>query len=236
MAKVAFGGGVSNIQGSIAGNTFTRTRGGPAARNKAKPNNPATKAQLAQRARLSRLSGKWRALTEDERNAWVAEAKETKRKGVCGNNIEMTGHQLFVKVNSLREENGDTTAAATVPLYPEFLSDVFNESADPTLDISDSYILIPLGANAVADLDIVVYASSARSPGKLAHKGQLHKVFIGKLNEDNITAGSVNIFAEWVAKYGTFSGTEGKAITFSCREYQSGWYNNPILMKAVIVA
>ena len=236
MAKVAFGGGISNIQGSIAGNTFTRTRGGPAARNKVKPNNPASKAQLAQRARLSRLSGAWRTLTEDQRVAWAAEAKETKRKGVCGNNIELTGHQLFVKVNSMREENGDATAAAEIPQFPEFLADVFDEATLPTLTISTNLIQIPLGGNAVADLDVAIYASGPRSAGKLAHKGSLGKVFVGAITADNITDGTMNVYPEWVAKYGTFSGTAGKAITFSCREYQNGWYSNPLLMKGTIVA
>ncbi len=72
MAKVTFGGGISQFQGSIAGNTFSRTKAGPAARNRVKPNNPATPRQMVVRAQLQKASTDWRALTEDQRQAWTA--------------------------------------------------------------------------------------------------------------------------------------------------------------------
>ena len=234
MAKVQFGGGVSNMQGSIAGNTFTRTKAGPAARNRVKPNNPATAAQMAQRERITRLSKAWQQLTDEQRTAWSENANQVKRKGVCGNNIEMTGHQLYVRVNSMREENGDTAAASTPPGSGEFTENVFGTNAGTSADISDTAILVPLGTGAAADQRVAIWATAARSAGKMAYKGVLKKTFSAGLSADEITAGQVDLYNAWTSKFGALTGTAGKAITFSCRQYDDGNYSNPVILKAII--
>lgn len=234
MAKVQFGGGVSNIQGSVAGNTFTRTKGGPALRNKVKPNNPATVAQLEQRSRMGRLSAAWRTLTDEQREAWGTDAKTFQKKGVCGNNIELTGHQNFVRVNSMREENGDDTAQATLPGIPEYLADLFGASSGLVLDISDSSISVPLGSGALENAQITIWTTGPRSAGIMANKGSMAKVKVKTLDATDITNGYVEIFTEYTAKYGALAGTAGKAITFSLRQYSEGNYTVPVFLKGVI--
>jgi len=235
MAKVQFGGGVSNIQGSVAGNTFTRTKGGPALRNKVKPNNPATVAQLEQRSRMGRLSAAWRTLTDEQREAWGTDAKTFQKKGVCGNNIELTGHQNFVRVNAMREENGDSTAQATLPGIPEWLADLFGASTDLVLDISASEIKIPLGTGALENAQITIWGCGPRSAGVMANKGAMAKIKVITLDATDITNGEVNVFSEYTAKYGALAGTAGKAITFSCRQYDEGNYTVPVFLKGIIV-
>ena len=233
MAKVQFGGGVSNIQGSIAGNTFTRTRGGPAARTRVKPNNPATPAQMQQRERITRLSKSWQGLTEEERTSWNEAAKEVKAKGVCGNNIEMTGHQYFVRVNSLREANGDGAEAAVIPAAAEFTADVFlNEAAQ--VDITGAYVKVLLGTGAAEGMRVAIWATAARSAGKMAYKGVMKKTYEAALTADDITNTYVDMITEWNSKFGSLAGTEGKAITFGSRQYIDGAYSNSVITKAVI--
>jgi len=236
MAKVQFGGGVSNMQGSIAGNTFTRTKAGPAVRAKVKPNNPATPAQMAQREKITRLSKAWQGLTDDERSAWDGSAENVKRKGVCGNNITMTGHQLFVKVNSMREENSDATSAATPPGVGDFTDAVFGDNSACTADISDTSIVVPLGVGAAADQRVTIWASRARSAGAKYYKGTMKKVYTAAVTADDVTAGQIEIYTDWLAIYGLLTGTAGKAITFSARQYSEGNYSNPLIFKATITA
>jgi hypothetical protein len=234
MAKVMFGGGVSNIQGSIAGNTFTRTKAGPAARNRVKPNNPATPAQMEQRERITRLSKGWQGLTDDQRKAWDENAKQVKRKGVCGNNIEMTGHQLYVRANSMREENGDTATASTPPGAGTFAESFFGTNTNTLADISDSAIRVPLGSGAQADDRVAIWATGARSAGKAAYKSSLKKTFVAALSADDITNGYCELYTGWVSKFGAMTGTAGKKIVFSCRQYNDGAYSNPIILECII--
>ena len=236
MAKVQFGGGVSNIQGSIAGNTFTRTKAGPAIRNKVKPNNPASPAQMAQRERITRLSKSWQALTDDDRKAWDATAKEQKTKGVCGNNIELTGHQYFVRVNSLRESNGDGADPNIIPAAAEFTQDVFLSPASAQVDISDTFVKVLLGSGAAEGQRVAIWATAARSAGKMAYKGVMKKTYEAALTADDITNTYVDMYADWTARYGSITGTAGKAITFGSRQYIDGAYSNPVIAKAIITA
>jgi hypothetical protein len=234
MAKVQFGGGVSNIQGSIAGNTFTRSKAGPAARNRVKPNNPASPAQLAQRERIVRLSKAWQQLSEDQRKSWDAEAKERKTKGVCGNNIQLTGHQYFVRVNSLRESNGDLADPAVIPAAAEFTAEIFSATVDAAADIATNTIHMPLGTGAAEGQRVVIYTTAMRSPGKAAYKGVLKKTYEAALTADDITAGYVSLRPQWEAQYGSMEGGAGKAITFAGRQYIDGDYSVSVMDKAII--
>ena len=236
MAKVIYGGGVAGIQGKVGGSVHSRTRGGPSMRNKAKPNNPATPAQMAQRAQLSRLSQAWRQLTQEQREAWTNEAEGTVRKGVCGNIINLTGHQLFVRVNSLRESNGDATAASTPPGMAEFAESVFGTTDNFSAAVGASNILVPLGSGGVEGIRVAIWATAARSPGKAAYKGVMKKIYEAAITADEVTATQIDIAPEWIAKFGSLTGTAGKAITIGCREYSEGSYSISEIMYAVIDA
>ena len=235
MAKVQFGGGVSNMQGSIAGNTFTRSKAGPAARNRVKPNNPATPAQMAQRALITRLSKSWQGMTDAQRTAWDTAASQQKRVGVCGNAITLTGHQYYVRSNSMREENNDTADANEPPAAAEFTADIFSTTV-PTADISDASIKINLGSGAADTQQITIWATAARSAGKRAYKGVLKKTYVTTIDSTDVSNTYVDIYTSWTEKFGAIAGTAGKAITFSCRQYDSGTYSPPVIVKAVITA
>jgi hypothetical protein len=237
MAKVAFGGGVSNIQGSIAGNTFTRTKAGSAVRNRMKPTNPATPAQLAQRALISRLSKAWRLLTEDQRTAWGKSADGTKMKDKCGNDLVLTGHQFYVKINSLREAHSDAADAATPPGFGDFTAGIFDaEAADNIVNTVGPVVQIGIGAGAAEGMSIDIQASGPRSAGIGAYKGDLRSVYQAALTADEITAGAVDFATEYVAKFGTLNGTAGKVVTFSARQYDEGTLSNPVVFRVTVIS
>jgi hypothetical protein len=63
------------------------------------PSNPRSTAQLAVRNRLTTEARAWRALTQDQRNAWIEAAKAQGTKKRMRTNGALTGLQLFVRVN-----------------------------------------------------------------------------------------------------------------------------------------
>ena len=85
------------------------------------PANPRTAAQMSVRANLSRVAARWRALTETERAAWVAAAKEAKSNSRLGQSGALSGFLLFTKINCTLTQFGQAQldAPPAQPLFPD---------------------------------------------------------------------------------------------------------------------
>ena len=85
------------------------------------PANPRTAAQMSVRANLSRVAARWRALTETERAAWVASAKEAKSNSRLGQSGALSGFLLFTKINCTLTQFGQAQldAPPAQPLFPD---------------------------------------------------------------------------------------------------------------------
>lgn len=107
MALIKFGGGVSEIRGSIGGTVFSRGPAGAIARQRVKAINPATNLQTKIRAVFSALVQQWSsALDVAERAAWAAYAAGTNFLNKVGETIQVTGLACFVRSNTLRQQMG----------------------------------------------------------------------------------------------------------------------------------
>tara|TARA_R100000750_G_scaffold52806_1_gene38089 strand:- start:331 stop:738 length:408 start_codon:yes stop_codon:yes gene_type:complete len=135
----------------------------------------------------------------------------------------------------MREENNDTADANEPPAAAEFTADIFSTTV-PTADISDASIKINLGSGAADTQQITIWATAARSAGKMAYKGVLKKTYVTTIDSTDVSNTYVDIYTSWTEKFGAIAGTAGKAITFSCRQYDSGTYSPPVIVKAVITA
>jgi len=96
MALVRFGNGISEIRGSIAGSTFSRTHAGAVIRNRIKPTNPNTQAQADIRYLFSYIAATFADLSESERKLWreFAEAL-TFWKNRLGESYTPTARQVY---------------------------------------------------------------------------------------------------------------------------------------------
>ncbi len=63
------------------------------------PFNPRTPAQVAVRENFGAVSARWRTLTQDQRDAWIAVAGTRKSKPRLRQSGPLTGFNLFVKTN-----------------------------------------------------------------------------------------------------------------------------------------
>ena len=61
--------------------------------------NPRTPSQLAVRDNLSRVAARWRSLQETQRAAWMAAAKEVMSNPRLNQSGNLSGFQLFTKIN-----------------------------------------------------------------------------------------------------------------------------------------
>ena len=103
MAQVKYGGGIIQMSGSIAGNTFARNRFGNYVRARTKPVNPNSDRQVAARARVSFLSEYWASdLSAVNRGLWDTYAAAVAMKNKLGESIKLTGFNHFIRTNAVR--------------------------------------------------------------------------------------------------------------------------------------
>ena len=111
-----FGGGVTDMRGSLAGQTFARCAGGNYARGRTKPVNPRSPLQNARRADVAYITKYWsNDLTEQERVDWRAYAAATNWTNKLGQSIQISGLAAFLRLNVLQRMIPSTliTAAPT---------------------------------------------------------------------------------------------------------------------------
>jgi hypothetical protein len=115
MARVKFGGLVSEVSGSVGGSTFQKSLYGNTLRNKPLPIHRRSPAQETIRRYLQQLHAAWRALTSAERTQWDRFINFSNQSIRRDSGVLMTGHDLFIKYNLAKLMIGD--AILTVPTY-----------------------------------------------------------------------------------------------------------------------
>lgn len=97
MALARFGGGVSELRGSIAGNVFSRSRAGAIVRNRAVPVNPNTPLQSQSRSWMQEATDGFRDLTAAQVEAWNNFASTQTRFNRLGEPYTPSGKQIFTE-------------------------------------------------------------------------------------------------------------------------------------------
>jgi len=104
MALVKFGGGVVQMSGSIAGDTFARNSYGNYVRARTKPVNPNSARQVAIRAAMAFLTDRWsQTLTAGQRTAWNLYASNVAMKNRLGETIYLSGFNHYIRSNIERK-------------------------------------------------------------------------------------------------------------------------------------
>lgn len=130
MALIKYGGGIVQMSGSIAGNTFARNRYGNYCRARTKPTNPNTDRQNDVRAAIAFLADRWaQALTNAQRIAWNLYGSNVAMQNKLGETINLSGYNHYIRSNTIIKSRGGTVidAGPTVFELP---------AQDPTLAIA----------------------------------------------------------------------------------------------------
>lgn len=123
MALIKFGAGIVQMSGSIAGDVHARNRFGNYTRPRTKPVNPKSSRQVAARILVMYLAEQWRdsPMTDAIRAAWQTYADSVNWNNRLGEQVTLTGFNMFVQCNSARLTAGGsliTAAPATLGLPP----------------------------------------------------------------------------------------------------------------------
>lgn len=147
MALVKFGGGIIEMRGSMAGNTYSKNRSGNYVRARTKPVNPNTARQVEVRAAMAFLTDRWaNTITDAQRIAWNLYASLVNMKNKLGETILLTGFNHYLRSNMIRKQFAnplidaapvDFTIPEKDPTYSIAISEatqVITHSFDDTLD------------------------------------------------------------------------------------------------------
>jgi hypothetical protein len=111
MALVKYGGGITQMSGSIAGNTFARNRNGNYVRARTKPVNPNSTAQIVMRQAVAYFTARWHEVLDSTmRNTWIAYANAVAFKNKLGETTYLSGFNMYIRYNTFRLQNGNSKA------------------------------------------------------------------------------------------------------------------------------
>lgn len=196
MAVVKFGGGISEIRGSIAGSTFSRNSSGAIIRQKVTPVNPNTVKQSASRLLFGATSSSWRSLSDADRASFNTYAPDYTRINVFGDNVPLTGQQLFMKLRQNQVQQGMATVDTCIP--PVDVPGTNFTAIDA--DVSDGTITITALGATNANQVIGVYATAPYSAGKTYTANNLYRYIQTK--PVSTAAGDLDITAAYEAATG----------------------------------
>lgn len=195
--KIKFGALVVDGRNKIGGQVASKNKAGAYLKNKVTPTNPNTSAQVDARANLTTVSRSWSGLDAAQREAWNAYAAQYPYVDIFGDSKYLTGFNYYLKCNLNLLNSGSATNPT--PPITQAVSDIVLSFG--TIESPDTLPCVADLATLPADHKLVVLGALVNSAGRQVAKSDLRqlKVF------SSITAGAVNVSAEFVARFGEFA-------------------------------
>jgi hypothetical protein len=197
MAKIIFSAVVGDARAKAGGVVFTKGRFGAVVRRKVSPVQPRTSYQTNVRALFTLLTKRWGGtLTATQRAGWISLAQAFPQKDVFGNNITLTGLQMYIKLN----RNLQTIAVAVIDDPPVTLSVgspgtfTLSSAVGPPITLTGD-----AGTEPATGEVPVVEAVAPVSPGRSFVGNRYRYIFKAAA----ATAGPWDIAATYAAKFGT---------------------------------
>ena len=197
MAKINFGGGVTDMRGKLAGNAYSRNKSGAYVRAKVTPVNPNTVRQSEVRALFGSLSAAWRTLSDAERQSFIDQSPNYPKTDIFGNAIQRSGQQLYMHLNQQLIANG-SSPISTCP--PPVEVEAFTVGST-TLDVSlSSFGLFGTGT-VPAGTQLIIEASQPMSAG-VSNPGTKYRTIDSNAVENS---GTVNLATTYAAVFGAIN-------------------------------
>lgn len=174
MAKVKLSALVSEMRGKLNGSVFSRNRGGAYLRTKITPLNPQTLAQTLVRSSFTAVSQAWKALTQQQRDAWDSSVNNFIGTDVFGDQKTPSGFNLFMKLNkNLLDVNEATLVLPPVPSAVQAFT-----SLAVVADTGAGTLTVTASDPNTADTAVKVFATAGVSPGKSFVKSEFRQISV----------------------------------------------------------
>lgn len=201
--KLKWGALVVAGSGKIGGHVAAKNSSGAYLRTKVTPVNPRTVDQISARARLGANAKQWGVITQDQRDAWNANSVDFNSKNVFGDDIKLSGINVFSRLNNnlllIGEAIIESPPIAESFAGPTVVSIVSNVQGG-ILTISPDFD-VPVGAAGV------VRMTSPQSAGKKFVKSEFRVINIAPEG----SAAPYDVAAAYIAKFGALP-QEGQKV------------------------
>ncbi len=201
--KIKFGALVVAGSGKIGGHVAARNSSGSYLRTKVTPTNPRTVDQIAARARLGANAKEWGNITQAQRDAWNQNAVDFNSKNVFGDDIKLSGINVFSRLNNNLLLIGESIISAP-PTAERFAGpttvSISSVVAGGVLTISPDFD-VPVGAAGV------VRMTAPQSAGKKFVKSEFRVINIAPEG----SAAPYDVSAAYVSKFGALP-LEGQKV------------------------
>ena len=191
--KAKWGSFVVDGRGKINGHVASKNRSGAYFRTKVTPTNPQTAAQSDARSRLAQFSQAWSGLNDGARIAWNAAVTSWMTNNIFGDGVMPSGKNLYTRLNA----NLDLVGAASLNVPPLPIATTSADISNMIADVSANQIQFDF-ANADAGQELVIEATAPQTPGTYNASGRFR--VISTQTQD--PAGTINVWSEYVAKFG----------------------------------
>lgn len=228
MARIKYSALVSDMRNKLNGSVLSKNRAGSYVRNKTTPVNPQTGFQQAVRQRLGALSTEWGALTQPQRQSWIASTASFPYTDIFGDKKELDGKSLFVKLNSNLSNVGNPTiqqapASVGVPVFG-----IVNATFSPGATGLDDLLITVSAPTVPVGFKLAIYATPAVKPGVEFVKNKFR--FIGTATA---TGSNVDATALYNERFGgIFPAGYGMQIRVALVSTTSGQMGVPTGVKA----
>lgn len=178
--------------GSVAGQTYSHNRAGQYIRNRRSPVQPQDTSRRGEvRGFLTTASAAFSALTHDQVEAWNTSAQGVVVTDSLGQSLTLTGHQLFVRINSQLLNLGQ-------PMISDPPSDfsVFSFAILSAVATDAPSFILTLDAAVPADSFLLIAASPQRRNGR-SFENSFSQIMVA----DNADTAAINIAAAYAARY-----------------------------------
>ena len=194
----------------------------PGARHPRQPAHPGTDER---RDILSRVAARWRALTEAQRAAWMAAAKEARSNPRLGQSGTLSGFLLFTKINCTLAQFGQEQVDAP-PAQPQFP------------DLAPANLVITNTGGVIA-----LKLTCPTNPGENTIIRGAEPVSQGRETCSDFRVlgtcpapalGSADITGLYTARYGV--PPVGKKVYVQVNQFVDGWESLPVTFWAIVPA
>lgn len=194
MAKIKLANFIVGVSGKIAGTIYSHNKGGNYAKTWRKPTQPNSPAQQALKSAFGSFAQNWRTLTQSQRDDWSSLAANGTIKNTLGENVKLSGSQLY----SSRNNQLNAVGAASIDDAPPLEGVPAVEAVSLTAAEGAPTLSIAFNPSVPADTSVIVDATNNLSPG-ISSPGTAFRQ-IAVLPAADVTP--TDILAAWQAIFG----------------------------------
>ena len=229
MAKILYGGGVSNMSGSQGGTVHSHNQFGSYTRSRVVPVNPQSADQTLARSRLSYCAQIWRNLSDAVRADWAALGAQIVRSDPLGQTYTLKGFNAFCLINIHNLANGVAVLSAAPVLDEAPVVTPGVVTLDDTPDFKVAYTAV----GGAAGNSFEIWASAPVSQGKsYINPSQLKKV--GKYAGN--VASPINVAVAYEAAVGeVIASGLGERVFIEFRPFSENGVPGPVVRTSKVV-